>query len=97
MALNPDTGKEYTYEEFKHKFNGISGDAWNQSGERVEYDLDQARKAAAEAAAQQQAIYAQQQAAQQAAYDRQAQLLREQYERQKAAEAEARKNRRLQH
>ena len=81
MALNPDTGKEYTYEEFKHKFNGISGDAWNQSRERVEYDLDRARKDAAEAAAaaaaaQQQAAEArrqmlQQQGAQQAAYEKQ--------------------------
>ena len=75
----------------------LTGQGWLKSPDKVNYDLNQAQKAAAEAAsqqqaayAQQQAAYAQQQAAQQAAYERQAQLLQQQYERQKAAEEAAR-------
>ena len=70
---------------YKAQYGNLSGSGWLNSADKVNYDLDQAQKAAAEAAsqqqaayAQQQAAYAQQQAAQQAAYERQAQLLQQQ-------------------
>lgn len=100
MTLTADQKKAIQdMNDFKKTYNtNLSGSGWLSSPDKVNYDIEQAKKAAAAEAARQQSIYSQQQAAyaaqqaaQQAAYDRQAQLLREQYERQKAAEDAARR------